>query len=60
MEHHEFDIEIRRDGEVKVHIKGVKGKRCLDYVEFLKTAIGPARDVQHTSEFHEPDSRVSP
>ena len=58
MEQHDLEIEIRKSGEVKIHIKGVKGKRCLDYVEFLKEVVGPVRDVAHTSEFYEPDSKV--
>jgi hypothetical protein len=58
MEMHEFEIEIGADGDVRVHIKGVKGKRCLEYAEFLKQIIGPVRKVQHTNEFYEPDSKV--
>jgi len=59
METHEFDIEIRSNGEVKIHMKGVKGKSCLNYKTFLEQIIGPTKEVQHTSEFYEPDTEVS-
>lgn len=58
MEQHEFEIEIRNDGEVKIHIKGVKGKRCMEYAEFLKAIIGPIKEVRNTNEFYEPESKV--
>ena len=58
MEQHDFEIEIRRGGEVKIHMKGVKGKRCLEYAEFLKQVIGPVKEMTHTSEYYEPESRV--
>ena len=32
METHEFDIEIKRGGEIRIHVKGVKGPGCMDYV----------------------------
>jgi hypothetical protein len=58
MEKHEFELEIRKNGEVKVHIKGVKGKRCIDYVKFLQEVVGPVKEQNLTHEYYEPDSRA--
>ena len=58
MVRHDIDIEIRRGGEVKIHIKGAKGKQCLSYVEFFKSVVGQVKDQKLTHEFYEPDSRV--
>jgi len=58
MEQHDIDIEIRKDGEVKVHVKGAKGKACMSYVEFLQKLVGPVKELQHTHEYYEPESKV--
>ena len=58
MESHEFDIEIKPGGEVKIHIKGVKGQACMDYVKLFEQIVGEARDVEHTSEYYEPPTGV--
>ncbi len=55
---HELEIEITADGKIEVHVKGAKGKRCLDYVQVF-AAIGRVEDQQNTSEFYEPESVVS-
>jgi hypothetical protein len=51
---HQLEIEISPDGQIHVHVKGAKGKRCLEYVELFKS-IGLIRDQQATSEMHEPE-----
>lgn len=58
MECHEFDIEVRPGGKVKVHIKGAKGPACMDYAKLLAEILGPASDVQHTHEYYEPPTEV--
>lgn len=58
MEQHEFEIEISRNGDVKVHTKGVKGKKCMEYVQFFEEMLGPIKQLEHTNEFYEPDSKV--
>lgn len=58
MEPHDLHIEILKNGEVKVHIKGVKGERCLSYVEFLKQAVGPLKERQLTAEYYEREGKV--
>ena len=58
MEQHEVEIEIRKDGEVKIQVKGAKGKKCLSYVEFFEQLVGPIKEKQLTHEYYEPDSKV--
>lgn len=54
---HELEIEIGTDGSVQVHVKGAKGKKCLDYVQ-LFAAMGEVRDQELTSEYYEPETPV--
>jgi hypothetical protein len=58
MEEHNIEIEIAPDGQVKVHVKGAKGARCLRYVEFLSQAVGPVSERQLTQEYYEPEGKV--
>lgn len=58
MERHEVKIEISKNGEVKIHVKGAKGKTCLNYVEFFEQLIGPVTQEQRTHEYYEPESKV--
>jgi len=58
MAQHEVEITISKTGEVKVHIKGVKGKSCLAYSKWLTELIGKVKDQQLTSEFYEPEIKA--
>ncbi len=55
----DFEIEIRANGEVIVHMKGVKGKQCLAYSEFFEQMVGRIKEQTLTAEHYEPDSTVS-
>jgi uncharacterized protein YktA (UPF0223 family) len=51
---HELDITIDPQGRVKVHVKGAKGKKCLEYVELFKEILqGEVKEKQLTSEYYE-------
>lgn len=52
---HELEIEIGADGSVKVHVKGAKGRKCLDYVK-LFAAMGEVTEQELTSEYYEPET----
>lgn len=54
---HELEIVIDATGEVHVHVKGAKGKKCLEYVE-LFNQVGVVKDQKLTGEFYEPESNV--
>jgi len=58
MECHELEIEIKPDGQVVVHVKGVKGAGCLDYVKILQQVMRAEGKVERTSEFYESPPNV--
>lgn len=58
MAQHEVDITISKTGEVKVHIKGVKGKGCLAYAKWLSGLVGKVKNQQLTSEHYEPEVKA--
>ncbi|MHC4646229.1 MAG: DUF2997 domain-containing protein [Planctomycetota bacterium] len=57
MAEHEVEIVISKDGEVKVHIKGVKGKGCMEYAKWLTRIVGRVKDQKVTSEYYEPETK---
>ena len=54
----EFDITIAPDGSVELHIKGYKGKSCLEVMKLFEEAVGALQARRETSEFYEPDEQV--
>ena len=58
MQHREFDITIGPDGTVEVHVKGYKGKSCLEALKVFEEIIGEVKSRRETSEFYEPDNEV--
>ncbi|NLW50733.1 MAG: DUF2997 domain-containing protein [Candidatus Brocadiaceae bacterium] len=58
MKERNIEIEIARDGRVKVHVRGVKGEQCLEYVNFLADVVGPVAERRLTQEYYERDGRV--
>ncbi len=58
MPQHDIEITILKTGEVKVHVKGAKGKACLAYTKLLTDIVGTVKQQQFTSEYYEPDQKV--
>ena len=58
MAQHDVEIIITKSGEVKVHVKGVKGKGCMEYAEWLAEIVGKIKDKQLTSEYYEPETKA--
>ncbi|MFA5555217.1 MAG: DUF2997 domain-containing protein [Phycisphaerae bacterium] len=58
MAQHEVEISISKNGEVKVHVKGAKGKACLAYSEWLANVVGKIKNQKHTSELYEPETKA--
>jgi hypothetical protein len=58
MPQREFDITIGPGGEVELHVKGYKGKSCLEAVKLFEQMVGELKAQQETSEFYEPDEQV--
>ena len=58
MKQREFDITIGPGGEVKLHVRGFKGKSCLEVVKMFEKVVGKVQSQQLTSEFYEPEEHV--
>lgn len=58
MAQHEVEISISKSGDVKVHVKNVKGKACLEYAKWLTEVVGKVKDQQLTSEYYEPEVKA--
>ena len=52
MERPEFDITISRAGKVKVHVKGVKGTRCIELADLIKDILGREDTRELTSDYY--------
>lgn len=59
MAQHEVEIIISETGEVRVHVKGVKGKACLEYAKWLTEVVGKVKEQKLTSEYYEPETKVA-
>jgi hypothetical protein len=58
MAQHEVEISISKSGDVRVHVKNVKGKACLEYGKWLTQIVGKVKDQQLTSEYYEPEMKA--
>ena len=58
MAQHDVEITISKAGEVKVHIKGAKGRSCLAYSKWLSELVGKVKEQQLTSEHYEPEIKA--
>ena len=58
MPQREFDLTIAADGSVQVHVKGYKGKSCLEAMRMFEQIVGELKQQRETSEFYEPDERI--
>lgn len=58
MPQREFDITIAPDGSVEIHVKGYKGKSCLEAMKIFEKVVGEMKAQRETSEFYEPDEQV--
>ncbi|MFH0828287.1 MAG: DUF2997 domain-containing protein [Candidatus Omnitrophota bacterium] len=50
---HEIELFISEDGEIKVHIKGMKGPECLKVLDSLAKEIGEVKNKDLTGEYYE-------
>ena len=58
MPEREFDITIAKNGEVELHVKGVKGRACLDVVKVFEEIVGEMKSQHPTGELYEPEEQV--
>lgn len=59
MPQRELEITIGPDGGVELHVKGFKGKGCLEAMKLFEQIVGEVKSQRVTSEFYEPEERVS-
>lgn len=55
----EIELFISEDGELKVHIKGVKGPGCLKTLDSLAKEIGIIKEKDLTNEYYESEKNIS-
>ena len=58
MPEREFNITIAPDGGVELHVKGYKGKSCLEAMKLFEQIVGELKTQRETSEFYEPEEQV--
>ncbi len=58
METHELEIEISPGGEIKVHVKGVKGPACMEYAELLEEILVVSGTRDRNREYYETPTGV--
>jgi hypothetical protein len=58
MPQREFDITIGKNGSVELHVKGYKGKGCLEVAKLFEQIVGEIKSEQKTNEFYEPEELV--
>lgn len=53
-------IKLLPNGEIQMETHGVKGKKCLDYIEVLKKLVGVnIKDTQLSQEYYETENTAS-
>jgi hypothetical protein len=52
----ELDIVLNADGSIKIHVKGLKGKKCLDVMKRIEKELGYVTEQRHTSEYYETET----
>lgn len=51
-----LQIKLMPNGEIQMETLGIKGKKCMDYVEVLKRMINvKVLDTQMSEEYYETD-----
>ncbi len=55
-----LQIKLLPNGQIHMETQGVKGKKCLDYIELLKKLVDvKIQDTQLTQEYYETEETVS-
>lgn len=52
---HEIEFFISEDGEIKFHIRGIKGPGCVDIAKSICKPLGQIEELNFTSEYYEKD-----
>ena len=53
-------IKLLPNGEIRMETHGIKGKKCLDYIDVLKKLVDvKITDTQLSQEYYETETNVS-
>ena len=53
-------IKLLPNGEIQMETHGVKGKKCLDYIDVLKKLVDVRiLDTQYSQEYYETETEIS-
>ena len=52
-------VKVLPDGNVKFEVKGIKGKKCIDFTKDFEEAIGEVERRYYTSEFYQTEGESS-
>ena len=59
MSNKKLKIKLLPNGEIQMETHGVKGKKCLDYIEVLKKLVDiKITDTQLSQEYYETETNV--
>ncbi len=60
MSEKKLKIKLLPNGEIQMETHGVKGKKCLDYIEILKKLVDvKITDTQLSQEYYETETEVT-
>ena len=60
MSEKKLKIKLLPNGEIQMETHGVKGKKCLDYIEILKKLVDvKITDTQLSQEYYETETKVT-
>ena len=60
MSNKKLTIKLLPNGEIQMETQGVKGKKCLDYIEVLKKLVDvKIEKTQITQEYYETETEVT-
>lgn len=49
----QIEITVAADGQVQLHVKGVKGKSCVDLTREIEQKLGQVVERRETAEYYE-------
>ena len=59
MSEKKLKIKLLPNGEIQMETQGVKGKKCLDYIDVLKKLVDvKITDTQLSQEYYETESEI--
>ncbi len=60
MSDRKLKIKLLPNGEIQMETLGIKGKKCLDYIDVFKNLVdAKIVDTQYTNEYYESESGIS-